>query len=941
MLFHLASFLFPGLACSTRPGLIVSLAMSAELDTFAVRNLRRLADLLYHRPDWIVWPQIVLFIVAAGGTWSFLKPDLDRKNLVGAERRYHRNFQLFKKEFPVQDDLVAVVESEDHEKNRQFIERLGARLESHSTTVHPTNLLTDVFFKGELKLMGRKALLFVPERDLEALSRTIAEYRPFIQQFAGASNLATLFGSVNHQIRTAKREASAANESMVRALPALERIIRRANESLGKSGFAPSPGIDALFGAGPEAERAKYITFDHGRIYIATAKARLAALGPDAVALFRRLLDETHREVPGVNVGITGEPVLEYDEMQQSQHDSTLATILSLVIVAIIFVFGYGEIGRPMKAVLCLVIGLGYTLGYTTLVIGHLNILTITFVPMLIGLAIDFGIHLITRYEEELRLGQSPRDAMEKAVVNTGNGIFTGCFTTAGAFFAMALTGFKGIQEMGIITGGGMLICLVPMMTLLPVLLLRRSRQNAIVPLEARTAATPPASPLGEAALDSRARFERLWLDRPWTVIGVVFVLCLLSIARFPVVFFDYNLLNMQSPRLDSVIFERKLIRSSERSVLYGAMVANSLSEAHQIEEKLRALPSVLTNDSMAKYLGQNATGKLAQVARIRSAVSGFQFGEPDLKPVEISELSNILWSLQGYLGLIADDLRGDTNQSVLLANALSLRETLGTLRYAMQQGRKSENAVRLGHFQQALFADLRDTFETLRTQDSSSGLQADDLPLAMRHRFIGINGKHLIQIYPRRDAWQRDAQEEFVRELRTVDPDVTGTPVQLLEYTSLLMTSYVEAAGWALAAIVLLVYIHFRRVLSVILSLLPVVIGAIWMIGFMGWTGIPFNPANIMTLPLVIGIGVTNGIHILNRFAEEKNPSILAKSTGKAVFVSGLTTIAGFGSLLIAEHPGIRSLGAVMAVGTTTCMVAGLTFLPALLTLLNRRRNP
>jgi len=108
-----------------------------------------------------------------------------------------------------------------------------------------------------------------------------------------------------------------------------------------------------------------------------------------------------------------------------------------------------------------------------------------------------------------------------------------------------------------------------------------------------------------------------------------------------------------------------------------------------------------------------------------------------------------------------------------------------------------------------------------------------------------------------------------------------------------------------------------------------------------MGFFGVPFNPANIMTLPLVIGIGVTNGIHILNRFAEEQTPNILARSTGKAVLVSGLTTIAGFGSLILGEHRGIRSLGYVMSVGLATCMIAGLTFLPAILNLIQRWRRP
>jgi hypothetical protein len=208
-----------------------------------------------------------------------------------------------------------------------------------------------------------------------------------------------------------------------------------------------------------------------------------------------------------------------------------------------------------------------------------------------------------------------------------------------------------------------------------------------------------------------------------------------------------------------------------------------------------------------------------------------------------------------------------------------------------------------------------------------------------LRDQFIGESGKFLLQVYPKADVWERTNQEAFVADLRTVDPDVTGTPVQLLEYETLLKNSYVNAAWFSLAAIALLVFFHFRSLGAVILALLPVGIGTLWLAGLMGWFGVSFNLANIMTLPLVIGIGVTNGIQILNRFAEERTPNILARSTGKAVLVSGLTAIAGFGSLLLAKDQGIHSLGCVMAVGITACMIVGLTFLPALLNLLGRWR--
>jgi len=277
------------------------------------------------------------------------------------------------------------------------------------------------------------------------------------------------------------------------------------------------------------------------------------------------------------------------------------------------------------------------------------------------------------------------------------------------------------------------------------------------------------------------------------------------------------------------------------------------------------------------------------------------------------------------------------------MARLTTLYQAIEVFRKEMLRGSAADQpvvAAQLGNYQRALFDDLRSTFEALQQQDNREKLRVEDLPSALRDRFVGIHGKQLLQVYPRENVWQRGPQEEFVRQVRTIDPNVTGTPVQLLEYTTLLKRSYEEAAVYSLIAIAILVLMHFRSLGSVILALLPVAIGSLWLGGIMGWFNIPLNPANIMMLPLIIGIGVTNGIHILNRFAEEQTPSILAKSTGKAVLVSGLTTIAGFGSLALAKHRGIESLGYVMATGVATCMFAGLTFLPALLNLLMQKRN-
>jgi hopanoid biosynthesis associated RND transporter like protein HpnN len=883
--------------------------------SIAVKILSKLALSVYDWRRWYIYPQIALFGLCVWYTAANLKFSTSRNDLVGSDKKYHQIFLHFKTNFNVREDLVAVVESEDPEKNRQFVERLGAKIEAE------TNLFAEVLYKGDLKMLGPKALLFVDEPTLAEMLRTLREYRPFIENFARATNLNSLFQKINDQFRAAARQQQTTNaqtESLIEALPALTRIVAQAADSLRRPGLPPSPGITALFGAGEQAREEQYITFDRGRLYLVSTRMARESEMSQGVARLRELVRDTLSEVPGINAGITGEGVLEYDEMLQSQKDSTRATIVALVLCALLFVVSYREVGRPLKATAALITGLGYTMALTTLTVGHLNILTITFLPILIGLAIDFGIHLITRFEEELRKGGTRLLALERAMVNTGLGIFTGCLTTAGAFFAMTFTDFKGIQEMGLITGGGMIVSLVPMMTMLPALILRGQ----------------PAKVENRPWQSARARIERLWLQRPSLAMGIVALVSVLAAVSARRVYFDYNLLRMQSAGLPAVVLEHKLIKAASKSVLYAAVVARSREEALEFESKLTNLPTVASVDGMAKYLVGDQRRKLELIGEIKEEADAIRFAAADSGPANINELSRTLWSLQGYLGLALEALEKE--------NQPALERPLGGLRKAIEEFRRTmltldarQAGRKVAAFEQALFSDLQETFRAIRAQDNSSPLTEEGLPPNLRARFIGKDGSHLLQVYPKGDVWERADQEAFVREVRSVAPEATGTPVQLYEYTTLLKNSYIQAAYYSLGAIVVLVFFHFRKISAVALALLPVALGSLWTLGLMGMLDVPFNPANIMTLPLVVGIGVTNGIHILNRFAEEQNPSILARSTGKAILVSALTTIAGFGSLVLAKHQGIQSLGVVMALGVAMCMIAAITFLPALLMLL------
>jgi uncharacterized protein len=892
-------------------------------NNIVARALAWLAHVVFVHRRLVLWPQAVLFVLCVLGTWRYLQFDMDRANLVGNDAPSFQNSVAYKSEFPAQDDLVVVVESEDPEKNRQFIERLGAKLERE------TNLFHNVFYKGDLKMLGSKALLFVPDEDLKDLKNTLGDYKPFIQQFTHTTNLVSLFGMINTQFRTAKQERNAQNESLAKSIPALERIVRQARESMLRIGTPVSPGVTAFFSPDEDAEQQVYITFSKGRIYLATAQALTDDLNDVAVERLQRLVNRTREEVPGLSVGITGQPVLDHDEMIQSQKDTTLASIVSLVLCALLFIYAYRQTGRPLKATACLIVGLGYTLGFATVTVGHLNILTVTFVPILIGLAIDYGVHLISRFEEELRRGRDEEVALTKAMVFTGQGIFTGGLTTAGAFLAMSFTHFKGIQEMGLICGGGLLVCLIPMMTVLPVLLLG-SRQNEL------------DRKITVRIGSRRERIEALWLARPRLVCAVIVALSLLALTQLHKVRFDYNLLNMQSQDLPSVKFEKDLLYSTDKSLLYGVVIASNLTQAAHLEQQLTNLSAVNNVESITRFLSEDQTRKLQLVGEIKKDLVPLQFAPPDSRPVNIPELSLTLYATYGYLGAAYEE--ASKEDPALAKQLLSLRDAIGDLRREMLRSDDhlpQTNSVKLAAFQQALFNDVRGTFEALKDQDNTSPLRVQDLPASLRNRFVGITGKYLLMVYPRKDVWNRENQEEFIRQIQAIYPAVTGQPVELYNYTELLKNSYEEAARYSLVAIALLVLFHFRSLTCLVLALLPVGLGFLWLNGLMGWLGVPYNPANIMTLPLVIGIGVTNGIHILNRYAEEQNPSILARSTGKAVLVSGLTTIIGFGSLMLGKHQGIQSLGCVMSIGLGTCMIAALAFLPSLLNLLARPVRP
>jgi uncharacterized protein len=906
----------------------------------AGRLLHFLAEAVFNHPRWFWITQLLLVLICLAYTVTKLQFSTDRSDLISVQEAYRREFLEFKREFNIRDNLFVLVESESREKNREFIERLAARLQGDGQ-------FTDIYYRGGLRLMGPKALLFLPEETLAELQQNLWTNQPWFHTFSQATNLDTLFDLVNRQFHMAAATSSAgAQEGTIsRLVPTLQQVVDSAANCI-ESGEKPlAPNLTSLFGSSQEENRQElYLTFDRGRIYVLIAQAKDPDQEEAAIKQLQKWIAQTRLEVPGVNVEITGEPVLSHGEMEQARLDTEAAALIALTLTALIFIASCHNLLRPLIATFCLLIGICYTLGFATLAVGRLNILSITLVPILIGLAIDYGVHLIFRYEEEVRQGHSRRRAVGKALGFTGIGVITNALTIAGAFYLMVLTDFKGMQEMGLIAGTGVMLCLVPMLTLLPLLLVRgepdlpdqqatRSKENRRDSLKISLPWRRDRQRAEPRQHSRRARIEQFYLKRPWWVLVCGAVFTMFMILQSFKVQFDYNLLNLQSRGLPAVRMQKQLMRAGSQSPLYCAVIADSLPQAVELERRITQLPSVARVISLVKYLTEDQERKLALIHEIKQELGAIPLPALDAQPANLTNLNQTLFSLSGYLTL-AINSQGSNQASAEMLR--SLRSSVIRLRRLTSKDLPS-TADQLATFQKALFGGVRETISLVGQQGDRQRLQPEDVPVLLRDLFISRSGKFLLQVYPKEDVWQRDKQEQFIRELRTVDPHVTGSPVQFYEYTSRLKQNVEKAAAYAAVIIAVLVFLHFRRVSSVLLALLPVALGFCWMLGLMGCLGMPFNPVNIVSLILVIGIGVTNGVHILNRFAEDPQPIILGRSTGKAVLVSALNTIAGFGSLLVAKHQGIASLGGVMAIGTATCVVASLVLLPAVLTLLCR----
>ncbi len=880
----------------------------------------RLFSFVAGRPRLILALALLLSACSLLYTFQNMEFLTGRDDLMPRNASFQVDYRAYRAEFGDQEEIVAVIESDDAERATRAADALYARLNKDSGAYR------EVFYPGGLPYFRKNGMLFMPLEDIKALRETLTMAAPVLKDLAAAPSVQTLFSSLTNQIDAyLAKPDPAALKSLTFMLTTLDTGFKGfdgKNSALSMDSFLKGGGGSGKTSMLENAGKQQVITV----LPIKETDSFVPA--EKSIKSVRTALNEilAKPEFKGVKAGLTGVPVLEYEEMATSQRDMEIATVLSLALTVILLLFAFRGLLNVIAAMVSLIVGICLSFGFATLAIGHLNILSMVFAIMLIGLGIEYGIQVVLRYQEELRNGAGGMEAIETGLGSNIRSIIMAAATVALSFATFAFTDFKGIAELGIIAAGGVFICVAATFTVLPamLILLERFRKPTSAP-------TVPTT-----AQKSEGVLKHLYKN-PRTVIAATLLLSLVCIYPTVRTRFDYNLMNLQAKGLQSVEYAYKLMRSKENSGYFAVVTARDQAEARALTERLEKLPAVDHVVSLLALVPGQQEAKLAELAALRQVMSA-------VKPVPYEENLRVM-ELPTTFENFRD--RVDRLNKALLSGKAAEAKPVGAFLttldgfFASLEKEKDGNALgMLRDFQGSMFAELPDKLGMMKESLEAAAVTAADVPEELKKRFVGTSGKLLLQVAPKGEIFEHEPLRDFVRQVKSVVPNATGEPVMVYESLTVLRDSYLKAFVYAFIGIALILLINFKSLRFALIGSLPLAAGLLLMIGGMWLGGISFNSANIIVLPLILGVGIDSAIYIINRYrqGEETPAQVALSSAGVGVFLNALTILFSFGALMVAHHQGVFSIGAVMSLGMVASVAVFMLFLPALLELWGKR---
>ncbi len=863
---------------------------------------------------WVSFVQdhaLSVFVIASVMTVGILyyslthfKINTDVNGMISEKLHFRRLDNDFTKAFPqLCDTIVVVIDSDIPEVAVEVRGRFAERLRADK------KLFKAVYEPGGGDFFEKNGLLYLSVDELEDFAERITEAQPLIGFLSQDLSLNGLF-SVLGQALEQPKGGSLKEERFV---PLFDEVGRAFEKTAAHRQYRVS--WQKLMFEGKEEARQKR-QFIIARPYLETNSL---SAGEVALEKVRGIAKEfrSDSDANDLKIRVTGDVALRGENLAEVRNSVGTATFVSLVLVGLIIYIGLGGYGRLMIASLVtLIIGLVWTTGFAIAFIGSLNMISVTFGVLFIGLGIDYSIQFCLRHKELLESGASHRDSLATTSVGVGRSLLLSCITTAIGFYAFLPTAYAGVAELGMISGTGMFISFIANLTILPALI-------ELLPVRAKKG---PKTDAVMTVVQVPYRHAGL-------IITAALFLGIASAVFLPKFYFDYNPLDLYDQKSESVSTVKELFSEPDTTPWTISILARGKEEAEKLAEKLRKLKEVKTVVTLPDFVPEKQNEKLAIISDLRLFMPAGILGHSSIKK---SGYSQNLRALDGFEKKLKDAIASSSPEEGATLNGLykGIRE----FRQLLKDPERGKAAFE--ELEGSLLWNLPSLLRRLDMSLQASHVDLSGLPKDLSSQYLSSDGRYRVQVFPSENIMDRAALAHFVNTVKSIAPDATDSPVSIYASGMAIISSFKEATLYAFLAITIYLLIELRKFTITLVILTPLILATLMAGAASVLLGIPLNFANVIVVPLMLGIGVHSGIIFVVRYQSEppRGGNMLTTSNARAALFSNLATMVSTGSLSFSPHKGISSIGILLTLCLGFLTVATLVLLPALLKLTERR---
>jgi uncharacterized protein len=830
---------------------------------------------------------LALAIAAGFYTTRHFSINTDINTLISPDLDWRKRDNQFDEAFDRDRTILAVVDAPTPELTSAASAALAQKLSGDTRNFESVQPL------GSGEFFEKNGLLFLPAAEVGRLTGQFASAAPLIEIMAGDPSLRGLTGALETGLAGVKRgqvKLDSTERPFNLISGSVEDVLSKGSATFSWQELVSDKPLT-------DSDRRAFIEFKPILDFNALEP------GKDATDAIRQAARDLNFDSQyHARVRLTG-PVPIANEEFATVADGAVVNGIGTVLVVLLILWMALHSSKIILAVFTnLFIGLSITTALGLMMVGSLNLLSIAFAVLFVGLGVDFGIQYSVRYRSERFKGNDLRTALEKAAERSAVPLSLAAMATAAGFLSFLPTDYKGISELGEIAGVGMLVAFTSSITVLPALL------NLLNPPGEKEA-------VGYAFLAPVDHF--LEKHRVVIIVGTLLV----AVAGLPLLYFlhfDFNPINLRSPKVESIATFLDLRRDPNTGANAINVLTNSESDAKKIEERLGKVPEVLSVRSLDSFVPEDQSAKLKLIAQ------GAKVLNPALSPDSIDAAPSDAENVEALKGS-AESLRkaaGDAKGP----GAVASRRLAAALSKLAESDQATRDKV------QAVFVDpLKVMIERLKNLLQAQPVSLKTLPPELVNSWKTKEGLERVEALPRGDPNDNETLRKFAAAVLAAEPNAIGGPVSILKSGELVVKAFVQAGICALIVIGLLLWLALRRITDVLLTLVPLLVAGAVTLEICVLIGLPLNFANIVALPLLLGVGVAFKIYYVTAWRSGRT-NLLQSSLTRAIFFSALTTATAFGSLWLSSHPGTSSMGKLLALSLVTTLAAVLLFQPALM---------